>query len=289
MSDRVLRTSRYRRIFRGVYISAEVDPTEEERVVGALALHPEGAWASHRTAAAWCGIAVPHSAFVHVSVTDPKDRRWQPGLKAHVAPPGTRTRTWRGVPVSEPVRMFVELASMLDLVDLVVAGDSMVRVLGMTAADLRAGLERTSDYWSPAARYAAGFVRDGVRSPMETRVRLLLVLAGLPEPAVAHRVRAANGDVLLELDLAYVEHRLAIEYHGTHHRDDSRTWQRDLRRSELVDRLDWHVVNVTGPDIYSTPGATLERVRHAARAVGLLLPRPQAGWEAHFLVAGRAG
>ena len=40
---------------------------------------------------------------------------------------------------------------------------------------------------------AAGLVREGVDSPMETRVRLLIVLAGLPEPSVNHIVRAEDG------------------------------------------------------------------------------------------------
>jgi hypothetical protein len=288
VSDRVLRTSRYRRIFRGVYISADVSPSEHERMAGALALHPEGAWLSHRTAAAWCGVAVPESSLVHISVRRAKDRRWQPGIKPHVAPPATRSRDWKGMPVSEPVRLFVELASILDLVDLVVAGDSLVKVFRITAAELRAGLAKTSDYWSPGARYAAGFVRDRVRSPMETRVRLLLVLAGLPEPTVNHPVRSEDGDVVVEFDLAYPAHRIAIEYHGTHHRDDPTTWERDLRRAELVDALDWHVVNVTAPDIYSTPDQTLERIRAAAGRCGLVLPRPRPGWEVHFPGRARA-
>lgn len=289
VSDRVLRTSRYRRIFRGVYIRAEVAPSERERMEGALALHPEGAWLSHRTAAAWCGVAVPESPLVHVSVLRAEDRRWQPGLKPHVAPPATRTRVWRGLPVSEPVRLFVELASMLDLVDLVVAGDSMLRVFGITAADLRAGLERTTDYWSPAARHAATFVRDRVRSAMETRLRLLIVLAGLPEPEVNLEIRSADGDVLVEFDLAYRHHRLAVEYDGTHHRVDTPTWRRDLRRSELVDALDWHVVHVTANDIYGTPAQTIDRIRAAASRCGLRLPLPRPGWELHFPGRAQAG
>lgn len=289
VGDRLLRTSRYRRIFRGVYIRADVAPTERERLEGALALHPDDAWLSHRTAAAWCGVVVPDSPLVHVSVRRSKDRRWQPGIKPHLAPPATRTRTWEGLPVSEPVRLFVELASMLDLVDLVVAGDSMLKVFGITADALRAGLQRTADYWSPAARHAASYVRDRVRSAMETRVRMLVVLAGLPEPEVNHAVRAANGDVLVEFDLAYRHHRFAIEYHGRHHRDDGRTWRRDLRRTELVDALDWHVLNLIASDVYDTPGATLERIRAAAARRGLRMPRPQPGWEIHFPGRDRAG
>ncbi|WKN48530.1 hypothetical protein [Nocardioides sp. Arc9.136] len=282
ISPWLLRGSRYRRIFWGVFISAEVEPTDEERVIGALLVHPAGAWASHRTAAAWCGVVVPDSSFVHVSVTKAKDRRWLLDIKPHVAPVGTPTRMWRGIRVSDPVRMFVELASMLDLVDLVVAGDNLLRVFRMTAATLRAGLERTRDYWSPAARHAAAYVRDGVDSPMETRLRMLIVLAGLPEPVAGHAVRADNGDVLVRFDLAYREQRLAIEYHGTHHRDDPRTWERDLRRSELVDQLGWHLVHVTSKDLFDTPAGTLRRIWLAAARLGLTVPPPQPGWEPHF-------
>jgi len=46
-------------------------------------------------------------------------------------------------------------------------------------------------------------VRIGVDSPLETRLRLLIVLAGLPEPKVNHQLRDQHGDVVMRFDLSY--------------------------------------------------------------------------------------
>ncbi len=197
ISPRQLSSSRFRRIFRNVYIDGSVQETRSERAIAALLLHPDGAWVSHMSAAEWYGIVVPKVSVVHVSVQDPKDRRWTRGIKPHVAPPGAHAQKRRRLNVSKPTRLFIELASVLDLVDLVVAGDSMIKVFGMKAADLVAALADRTEYWSGTARFAAAFVRDEVDSPMETRLRMLIVLAGLPEPEVNYKIRDENGDVIV--------------------------------------------------------------------------------------------
>jgi hypothetical protein len=52
---------------------------------------------------------------------------------------------------------------------------------------------------------------------METRVRLLIVLAGLPEPKVNMIVRITNGKWRWRFDLCYPEYKLIIEYDGRRH------------------------------------------------------------------------
>ena len=47
-------------------------------------------------------------------------------------------------------------------------------------------------------------------SPMESRARMALVLGGLPAPAVQHLVVVRGRRYYL--DLAYPQHRIAIEY-----------------------------------------------------------------------------
>lgn len=282
ISPRQLAGSRFRRIFRGVYISASVRPTQFERIIGGLLLHPDGAWASHVSAAKVYRVVVPTTSWVHISVRSPEDRRWQPGLKPHVAPVHTLVRRHRGVLVSDPVRMFVELASMLDLVDLVVAGESLLAELNMTAAELIAGLEAIHDYWSPAARYAAQFLRDEVESPMETRLRMLLILAGLPEPEVNFKLRDDSGQVLARFDLSYPELRLIIEYDGRQHVDIIENWEDDNERREFLDDIEWRVLKVRARGIYVEPGRTIERVARALRRRGVILPPLSDDWRPYF-------
>lgn len=273
----------YVRIFHKVHISAGVRLDREHRFAAGLLAHPSGAWISHTSAAALRGVAVPDDPDVHVSVVDAKDRRWSPGLKPHVAPVGTEVVVCQGIRVSGIVRMFVELAAVLPLVDLVVAGDSMCRVLGIKAAWLRSELEKTRDYWSAAARYAAQFVRDRVDSPMETRTRMLLVLAGFPEPTVNFEIRDENGDVVLQFDLAYEAVRVAVEFHGRHHVEVIASWERDLERQDVVDDARWRVVSVTASGVYVDPLKTLDRVARALRSRGMRVPRSyDPEWMRHF-------
>jgi very-short-patch-repair endonuclease len=200
------------------------------------------------------------------------------GIKPHLAPPGSHVRRHRGL----PTRLFIELASLLDLVDLVVAGDSLVKVFGMKAADLETALADRSEYWSGAARFAASFVRDEVDSPMETRLRMLIVLAGLPEPEVNYRVREENGDVVVRFDLSYPALRLAIEYDGRRHVEILANWEDDEERREFLDDIEWRILKVRSAGIYVDPGATLDKVWRALRSRGMAVPPPADGWQTHF-------
>ncbi len=284
ISERALKGPKYTRLYRKIYISSAVRVQWMHRFVAALLLHPEGAWLSHTSAARVRRIAVPVDPHVHVSVIEAKDRRWSPGLKPHVAPPHTEVVLVDGLRVSGVVRMFVELAAVLPLVEVVVAGDSMCRRLDITADWLRAELDKSRDYWSPAARYAARFVRDGVDSPMETRTRMLLVLAGFPEPEVNVTIRDENGDVLLQFDLGYRSARVAVSYEGRQHAEIVDEWEKDVTtRRDRADDERWRVVTVVASGVYADPLHTLDRVARALRSRGVPVPRTyDPEWFRHF-------
>lgn len=279
-----LRGPRYKTIFHGVHIAREVVVKERHRIIAGLMLHPPEAqaFASHLSAAAIYGVAVPDHSDVHISVTDPKHRRWVPGIKPHVAPDGTRTVTWYGVHVSDPARLMVELASLLDLVELVAAGDSLLRKLDIEADVLRAALDEMDCYWAPAARAAAAYLRDGVDSPMESRLRMLIVLAGLPEPTVNHRVYDAFGTLLMRYDLSYPHLRIIVEYDGRHHVEVIEQWEHDSEREGWIDDAEWRRIKVISKGIYVTPAATLDRVAKALRRAGECVPPLRDDWRAFF-------
>jgi hypothetical protein len=79
------------------------------------------------------------------------------------------------------------------------------------------------------AQRAIALARPDVESPMESRVRVRLVLAGLPEPAVQHDVYDRAGGFVARLDLAYPWAGVGAEYDGDHHRERV-TFQRDAVR-----------------------------------------------------------
>jgi hypothetical protein len=95
---------------------------------------------------------------------------------------------------------------------------------------------------------------------METRLRLLIVLSGLPEPAIGHVVLDSDGGWLAKPDLSYPELKIAIEYDGHHHLKDARQWQRDIRRRENLERAGWRVRVITAADLLTAPATILARI-----------------------------
>ena len=112
-------------------------------------------------------------------------------------------------------------------------------------------------------------------SPMETRLRLLLVLGGLPCPE-SNRDVVVDGEWLARPDLSYPALRIAIEYDGDHHRTDRRQWQRDIGRRRLLEDAGWLLIVVTAADVLRHPEAIVERVRRAIAARTRVLALPEA-------------
>src|SRR5690606_7480650 len=114
---------------------------------------------------------------------------------------------------------------------------------------------------SPRSRSheAACWVRDRAESVMESRLRMLLVLAGFPEPVV----NASFDGGRFRLDLCWPQLRLAVEYDGQHHRNDLDQWQHDLRRREWFEARGWTMLVFVSRDVFQTPEETIARVYDA--------------------------
>jgi very-short-patch-repair endonuclease len=101
---------------------------------------------------------------------------------------------------------------------------------------------------------------------METRLRLVLVLGGLPAPEVQFPVLADGRRRAVWLDLAYPQQRIGIEYEGADHTRPQRVL-RDAGRYPLVDQ-GWRMYRFTKREVYTEPDdilATIDRAL-AARA-----------------------
>jgi len=186
------------------------------------------------------------------------------------------------------MQAFLALASIgVSLVDLVITGDSLVKANDLDPQQFIAAAEAFEGRNAKRARRAAALIRAGVDSPMETRIRLLIVLAGLPEPQVNFILRVAGGRWRWRFDLCYPEYKLIIEYDGRHHAFDSDQWTRDLERREWLDQDGWRIIIVISEGIDETPLRTLQRVRAALDERGARVPkafRPE--WMRHFMVRG---
>lgn len=269
-------------VFKGVWISRETAITLRVRVLAALVLHHETAFASHQSAASLRRLPVPSSARTHISVIEQGHRTHRLDIAVHLACRESLTEKVDGIEMSEPLDLFIELAGELPLVDLVVVGDAMVKRGMFTAQELRSFCSSTSRRHVRKARRAATYVREGVDSPMETRLRMLIVLAGLPEPKVNVKIYFEDGRERFRLDLAYPGVRVLIEYDGRQHAESSAQWNSDIERREELEVEGWTVIVVTSDGIYKHPEKTVVRVARALRRRGYPVPPMREDWRAHL-------
>ncbi|CAM3748510.1 hypothetical protein [Nocardioides zeicaulis] len=283
ISPKALRGPGFRLVLPGTYVTSAVVVTPRLRANAALLAYEGVAWASHASAARVYDLPVPTSGDEHVSVRRAGLRRRHRGVRAHVGR-HTAVRVVDDVPVSEPRMLFVEMAETLTLVDLVVLGDAMVRRGLLSPEALVRFCADVPHKMASRARRAAAYVRRDVDSPMETRLRMLIVLAGLPEPQVNLKVRDEVGDVVRKYDLSYPEVRVAIEYNGALHVLVPGAWEADLSRRDAIDDSGWRLVPVVSSGIFATPAETLHRVHRvllARRMPGVPLRLGDA-WRPHF-------
>jgi len=213
------------------------------------------------TAAQLLGIPLPlelgSSMTVHVGTvtgTRPRTR----GAVGHVLRSATPYAVGELL-VTSPEETWCQIAAVLSREDLVAAGDYLVsgrRLPGgrrTPPLSTRRELMETAERFgrqpgAVALRWALVRIREGVDSPRESRLRLLIVAAGLSEPVIGHPVTVVGG-LVLHPDLSYPEAKIAIEYEGDGHRESKKQWRADLRRVTLLEDAGWRVIRVTDDDI----------------------------------------
>ena len=206
ISRGVLRGTRYRQVLGPVYVDGKVAVTPRLQAEAALLLTP-GAVVSHETALSLWTANDRADDVVHVTVQrDP--RLTLPrvsGLRVHEVQRLDQALR-DGLPLTSPERTFLDLAPYCDLTKLVAAGDSLVRRTDVEPHHLVEAVAAAIGVRGVRlAREAAGLVRGGVDSPMESLLRLLIVFGGLPEPQIGYVITDTAGGWLAEPDLSYPE------------------------------------------------------------------------------------
>jgi hypothetical protein len=232
---------------------------------------------SHSSAAQQLGAPLPGFAAAQLHVTAgpglvaPRAR----GVHGH-ADDGRGSIEVGGVPVSTPEECFLELAGILSLADLVAVGDFLVLEPRFsepgrpfsTIAQLIAAAAEPGRRFARRARVAAAAVRTGVESPQETRQRLLLVDAGLPEPICGFELRDARGALIGYFDQAWPQYRTLGEYDGDWHRTSPQQYEKDQWRVEAATAAGWRTVKVRQWGLREGRPDTVDRFVRALRAGG---------------------
>lgn len=271
----------YRRILRGQWLGGDRPATRDDLRRAALALAGPSAFLSHDSAGELYGGTLPETDAIHVGIMHDRRVRTR-GLVAHRYRHEVESTVFRGFPVTAKGQTFVDLAARVSLADLVVFGDSLVQRSPAALDEFRSAAAAGSRIRTiEKARRAAVLCTVGAESPYESRMRLLMHLAGLPPPVVQHPITNAVGREIYRLDLAYPQFRLAIEYDGAHH---SRAAQRsrDLARREQIEEFGWKFVVGVASDLHGSPAEFLRRIMVAMAGVGMPRPRLSEEWRLHF-------
>src|SRR5713101_1167384 len=169
-----------------------------------------------------------------------------------------------GLPVTPIGRTVREACSRLSLTEAVVLCDMALHANLLSLAALQAEAStRRGARGIATFRAALDHVEPAAESPMETRLRMLLVLAGLPRPEAQAVIRDRWRRLIGRLDLYYREAQLALEYDGGIHRE--KLAEDNRRQNRLLD-AGVRVLRFTAADIYNTPDVVISQVRVALSA-----------------------
>jgi len=260
-----LRSRQWRRLFRNVYVSSDVPLDHRIRCIATdLLLDGRGA-ISGRSAALLYGVDVLVKPTV-VEVTVPATLRLAASSRLAVirSPlPDREVQQWAGVTVTAPLRTAFDIARRGPLVEAVVGIDAMLAARLVSRGAL-AGFAAERARWPGVRQLNKVLVvcDAGAESPMETRLRLVLIAGRLPWPVTQYEVASPDGRFVARLDLAYPPHRLGIEYEGDHHRG-RHTYQQDLRRINALRACGWTVLRFGASDVYRRPQHVVATVRAA--------------------------
>jgi len=201
---------------------------------------------SHHTAGAlWeMPLPVPHPDPLHVSAMAPAREPRTSGVIGHRLTISAESLTLRhGLPVTTAAETWAQLGATASEDDLVALGDHLLTAGLADRDDLAEACARLRRRGAGDLAPALASIRLGAESPRESKVRRILMRAGLPEPELNWTLRDARGNFVARLDMAYPDHRVAVEYDGRQHADVHQ-FRRDADRWPAIAGQGWLLVRV---------------------------------------------
>ena len=199
------------------------------------------------------------------------------GIKVHRFTHAVASARRHGLAVTTPEQTLLHLAR---------PADQLLRRRVTSVEDLVVAADRWPGQGSRLARQAALLAREEVDSRPETQVRLLMVLGGLPEPEVNHKVLRPDGSVQYRIELSFPEQLLAIEYDGRWHEEPEQKLRDETRRTDLAGR-GWYFVVLHAEELYEMPEDTLLHLQRALSKRRITVPNVLSDtWRRHFTQRG---
>lgn len=157
------------------------------------------------------------------------------------------------------IRTIADLGRRLPLIEGVVILDMALRRRLIALDDLNAWTTSHPRHRGIRRLQQAMELADAAsESPMEARLRVLLVSAGLPKPCVQAEIHD-GGTFIARVDLLYPE----LPRHRVRRRDPSRVdRRRQWRQNRLID-AGYRILRFTASDIVRTPAGMVGQVQRA--------------------------
>jgi hypothetical protein len=264
--EKLARTGGWRRVLRGVWwppFDGRGDLTLLQRSRAAVLAVGEGVICLP-TAAALLGVdGAPRDDRIHISIDPDATRSQCAGVVLHWFALGAADVVdVDGLRCTSPQRLLFDAARAWDRDHVVSTLDSSLNRGVIDGSDLDGLAQRL-----PARRRGLVALADGrSESPLESRVRLLLVDAGTAPEELQHELRDADGRLVARLDLAWPSRRVAVECDGLAYHSDPQALLRDRARQDDINHLGWRLIRVTWDDWLHRPHDVVRRVRRALAA-----------------------
>jgi hypothetical protein len=259
----------YRRVLRNVYAEPHLVHDHRLKVRAAALLMPPEAAIGGRSAAAWFG-APFSSASDPVLVVVPRDCRWKgpKGVQVHRTDlrPDEMWINDEGVRLTTVRRTAWDVATLEPVMSSVALIDGMLRDALLNDGELTDAVlalefaTRRGRWGSRRAQFLLPLVDGRAMSPPESHVRVACHLAGLPRPVPQLKI-FEGGLSMGQVDLAWPEAKLIVEYEGAYHFDELQIRRDDARYEALV-ATGWRVIRLSSIDLRDLD-AVVERIRAA--------------------------
>lgn len=215
---------------------------------------------------------------IHISRQAPHDEPRRLGVVGHTTKfRDDEVTCLDGLWITTRVRTWLDCARRMTVEELVVVADHLLRIPRpefegrsepyTTPQGLLSMLERHKG--TPGiqkARQALALARVGSDSAPETRLRLAMDRAGLPEPLVNAPVKLMHGKSRTP-DAQFLEYRVAVQYDGATHSEAEQVGS-DIRRQEDFEEAGWLEVRIGKEHMRDDAKAAIRKIRDALHRRG---------------------
>lgn len=264
-------TRSWTKVYRNVYVRAGVELTALDHA------HAAWLWSGRRAT------LVGHSASVLLgSRWIPDDAPVEIAHSRRPAARGIKVRSGEirgdevcmdeGITCTTPARTAYDLGRRLPLDTGVIRIDALMNATKVSIPQVESiALRYSGARGTRRLRGALDVVDAGAESPQETRLRLLLVRAGLPRPVTQIPVTNDWGRVVRRIDMGWPEWMVGAEYDGEQHWTNPAIYAEDIERLEFLAAKGWVIVRVSARQLRYQSALVVERVRTALQRAGFPL------------------